>query len=161
VYQKDLKFRDLPSELKARILEKIPNRVSQGGYSIRINNRVHYKGEKGTGGWKGHYECATDPKQCEFSRTISVSEDDISNPISVMKKPHSCAGGMITCSEMIDAKPEMIEMVKVLATQNATTSPPMIAADVMKHFEEKYSGKAFSSVDRNYMEIWSIVHAEL
>ena len=46
----------------------------------------------------------------------------------------------------------MIEMVKVLATENATTSPPMIAADVMKHFEEKYNGKAFVSVDRNYME---------
>ena len=53
---------------------------------------------------------------------------------------------MITCSEMIDAKPKMIEMVKALATENAATRAPT------KHFEEKYTGKAFSSVDCNYME---------
>ena len=59
---------------------------------------------------------------------------------------------MTTCTEMIDAKPEMVEMVKALAADNAATRAPMIAADVMKHFEENYAGKAFSSVDRNYME---------
>ena len=47
---------------------------------------------------------------------------------------------------MIDAKPEMIEMMKALATANAATRAPT------KHFEEKYTGKAFSSVDRNDMK---------
>jgi hypothetical protein len=81
---------------------------------------------------------------CEFSGTISVTDDGLSNPIAITKKPHSCSGGVITSTELINAKPEMAEIVKALAAENAATrAPSMIAADdVMKHFEEKYAEKA-------------------
>ena len=54
--------------------------------------------------------------------------------------------------EIIDAKQEMIDMVKFMAADKASDRAPEIALRVMRHFEKQYEGKAFSSVDQNYME---------
>ncbi len=113
----------------------------------KINNRVRCKD-----GWRAFYECAHDTKRCEYSSTITVSEDGLSDPTVLIKKEHTCSGKAVSCQELIDAKPEMIEMIKAFASDEPAARAPVLASKVMKLTEEKYTGKAFSCVDRNFLE---------
>ena len=145
---KDIKFKDLPKAEKDLIYSKLPNSWSREGYGAKINNRIRVQE-----GWRGNYECASDSKNCHYSASITVSADGLSDPVFFIKNNHICCGGkVVVCEELIDAKHEMTEMVKALALDNAATRATEIAAQVMKHFEVIYAGKAFSCVDRNFME---------
>jgi hypothetical protein len=80
-----------------------------------------------------------------------VSEDGLSEPIVVVKKEHTCLP-KVGISTLVDVKQEMVDMVKALALDQQATKAPVIAAQVLRYIEEKYSGSAIATVDRNYME---------
>ena len=147
VYLKDIKFKDLEGSQKTLLLEKIPNQWTRDSLRARINSRLRCRD-----GWRGFYECAHDSENCEYSSTITVSEDGLSEPSISVRKAHSCGGGVVTCQELVDAKQEMIEMTKALAADDPSARAPIIAAQVMKQTEDKYAGKAYSCVDRNFLE---------
>ena len=118
------------------------------GYAGKINNRIRVKE-----GWRGSYNCASDPKNCPYSGSITVSSDGLSNPVIVVKNQHNCSGNYaIVCTELINCKEDMSDMVKTMALDDHGRKAPEIAAHVMRHFENLHKGNAFSFHDRNYME---------
>lgn len=129
----EIKFKDLPPELKEAILYKLPNNFSLLERQMRIINRVHC-----AKGWCGYYECATD-KSCSSSCTIVVNEDGSNEPVVTVKKQHTCAS-QASAMSLIDAKNDMIAMVKERAIVCSSDRAPVIAMDVWKHFANLHSG---------------------
>ena len=129
----EIKFKDLPPELKEAILYKLPNNFSLLERQMRIINRLHC-----AKGWCGYYECATD-KNCSSSCTIIVNEDGSNEPVVTVKKQHTCAS-QISAMSLIDAKTDMIAMVKERAIVCSSDRAPVIAMDVWKHFANLHSG---------------------
>ena len=114
------------------------------GISCKVNTRILSKA-----GWRRFYECLDNC--CAFSSTITVPENSLSEPVVVVKKEYTCRP-KDEGSTLVDVKQEMVDMVKDLALAQQATTATMIAVQVLKLTEEKYSGKAITTVDRNFME---------
>ena len=52
------------------------------------------------------------------------------------KKEHTCSGKSASCQELVDAKPEVTEVVRALAAGEPAARAPALAAKVVKLAEE-------------------------
>ena len=111
----------------------MPNNVTIGQETSRILNRVHC-----AAGWRGYYECALGSEKCNHSLTVTISEDGSGDAVMTIKKSHNCMIPDVLI--LVDAKSDMADMVKALAIDQSSTRAPIIAMEVYKIFETKYTG---------------------